>query len=291
MATHKHPESGENLLEYLASNNQLFSAKIARELILCYPSLEVRDIQYPQKSAYTCWYASPVNYPKLPVLNFSLYPSSIFNLEFRFIQYVPSKIRDKLQWINDSWVYARVSESSFKPNQLRPILDQYVPKVVVAAQNNILKRGGTSAAETIIDELLQQISPNSYIQGERPDWLRSKTSMPLQLDFYSESDNVAIEVQGPHHSKDLFNKPEQLNRRVTNDIFKVENCLSKKITIIWMDSFGIQRELARLKSDEQIKLIRNLLVVAKKYRPCFVKWSSPQSKSEVKIKDGAIIFI
>ncbi|MCM2272430.1 MAG: hypothetical protein NDJ18_07760, partial [candidate division Zixibacteria bacterium] len=139
--------------------------------------------------------------------------------------------------------------------------------------------GGTSFAETIIEELLIDCL---HIKGischERPEWLRNPEGNLLELDIYLTVESVAIEIQGPQHKRDLYGRPDNLARRLQNDDFKALTCLGRGISLICLDSEGIQsREFLRMNSSEQSAILSELISVAQKHSPCHIKWTSKDS--------------
>lgn len=241
MAKHINLDAGEvpkPNTKCLASAKHRESARKALQIMKFLPELEVRDIQLPKDSKYTCWYLSVIGYPKLPVINFTLQTSGNMNVEFRYMQFVPPKVRDTLQWQTGNWPYARISNKAFSAQEVIQILKNYVPRCRGALRENLLKRGGTSAAEGVIGDILKSLDIK-LVQGERPEWLRNSEGSILQLDFYLPLFNIALEIQGPYHYRDLFGKPDRLSRRQENDRFKIKTCLKRGVSMIWMDSAGI----------------------------------------------------
>lgn len=286
MAEHIYLNENEKItptVNFLASTEHLESAEIGQRLLNEFPEhLEVRDIQVPKDKLYTCWYVSVINYPKLPIINFTLQRNNALNVEFRYMQFINPVLRDTLQWATNNWVYARIKTGGYTFNYVHKIMIDYVPKCVNAVSNNNLKRGGTSAAEIVIDDILDVLIKEEVIQGSRPEWLRNQEGNLLQLDFLINHLKIAIEVQGPHHNKDFFGKPKQLARRQENDIYKINKCIENDLSLIWMDSEGIQKKLARLSFTDQKEIIQNLLQSTNKNHPCHIIWSSPEEPFEIK---------
>lgn len=280
MAEHIFPDGKVELKPskpYIAAGNQSESARVALDLILPISDVEVRDIQIPADKKYTCWYVSIMGYEKLPVINLGLYPNGKINVEFRYMQFLKPELREVMQWQTTNWPYARISDEAFTVRQVQTILDSYVSAVAKALEQGTLKRGGTSAAESMVADILTALDGKQFVEGTRPEWLRNPDGKLLQLDFYFESDSMAIEVQGPHHFRDFFNKPDQLIRRQKNDRYKVMCCLDKRISMIWMNTDGIQKQLARLPFKVQQKKIAKLIEFTAKHHPCHVIWENPES--------------
>lgn len=281
MAIPKYPKPGDNLLDFIASNKHAGAAEIGKALLASSPQLEVRKAHYPKGNAYTCWYVSIKDFQDLPIINFTLQGNSALNVEFRYMQFINPKVRESLQWQTNNWVYARISASAFTPDKVKNIITAYVPMAQEALNKGSLKRGGTSAAETIIKQILQEMGYSDYEPGIRPEWLRNQNGNLLQLDFWLKGSDIAIEVQGPHHSKDFFGKPGQLKARIMNDTFKVKKCIQNGLSMIWMDSEGIQKELARMTLKDQIEHLRNIIKYSEKNRPCYIQWKSPYTKPKL----------
>lgn len=274
MAEHVHPQAGESVSstkKYLASLDHKAAADTAICMLESLPGSEVRDIQFPKDLKYTCWYLSVLGYAKLPIVNLTLQSSGRMNVEFRYMQFVPPHIRDILRWQTGNWPYARLSESAFTESEIARMLAEYIPQCKEALEQGRLKKGGTSAAETVVGDVLD-LYGIEIIQGAYPELLRNADGNLLQLDFQLPSLKIAIEVQGPHHFRDFFGKPEQLAIRQKNDAFKVKTCLENDMSIIWMNSEGIQKELVRLPISEQKEIIRELLDLTKHNHPCHVIW-------------------
>ena len=184
--------------KYLSSSIQMKSAEIAKRLIQEYSDIEVKDIQIPKDLKYTCWYVSVKGYPKLPTINLTLQNNGSLNVEFRYMQFISPQLRDKLQWQTGNWPYARISPGGYTEQQVTDIMSDYIPKTVEALKQGILKRGGTSAAERVIYDILLGIGEhNNFVEGERPEWLRNPAGNLLQLDFLLPNQSIAIEIQGP----------------------------------------------------------------------------------------------
>lgn len=71
----------------------------------------------------------------------------------------------------------------------------------------------------------------------RPEWLRSPhTNFPLEIDLYSEKLNLAIEVNGAQHYKDINffykGKVDGFKKRVVIDRFKSKTIRSRKINLV-----------------------------------------------------------
>lgn len=279
MAEHIYLSANEDIFpstKFLASADHVESAKIGHWLLeSLHEQIEVRDIQIPKNRLYTCWYVSIIDFPKKPIINLTLQKNGVLNVEYRYMQFVSPELRENMQWQTNNWVYARISKNGFTKGRVLEITRDYVPKCVEAVNDGRLRRGGTSAAEDAIDDMFPYISNDKAIQGSWPEWLRNESGNLLQLDFLFNGNNIAIEVQGPHHKKDLYGKPIQLAKRQENDAFKVKACLEHGISLIWMESEGIQRELVRLPLSDQKRELKQVFDFAKANHPCHIVWTNP----------------
>jgi hypothetical protein len=193
------------------------------------------------------------------------------------MQFVAPLTRDRLGWQTQNWPYARISPTGFEPDEVALMIDEYAHHCQQAAGAGLLKKGGTSAAETVLRDILEALQVD-FIEGERPEWLRNAERNLLQLDFQIPPFDLAIEVQGPHHFQDLFGKPQQLHRRKANDAFKIDACLDRNISLIWMNAEGIQRKLVRMSFQLQVAHVLSLLQETKHAHPCHLIWISPEER-------------
>jgi len=269
--------------KYLASGKHLNSAQQAIRLLEEFTKeVEIKKIQIPKGEAYTCWYVSIIGSPSLPIINLTLQNNGALNVEFRYMQFINPKLRESLQWQTNNWVYARIKETGYSVEDIVLILKNYIPRCINANEQSNLKKGGTSAAEVVIDDILSEIYKEDFIHGIRPEWLRNIEGNLLELDFLLEHSNIAIEVQGPHHKTDFFGKPEQLEKRQEKDQFKISTCLENNISLIWMDSEGIQKQLARISFQEQKREIQSLIAEVQSNHPCHLIWDKPLARMVIR---------
>lgn len=261
---------------YLADEKHIEAGMVALKILYEFPQVEVRKIQLPKGSKYTCWYVSVVGYEKVPVLNLGIYPNGRLTVEFRFMEYLSPGLREMMQWQTTNWPYVKVGNAPFTVTRTVRVLKEYIPLVCSAALEGRLKKGGTSAAESVISDILESLEGLEFRQGERPEWLRNPEGNLMQLDFWLTSRNLAIEVQGPYHFLDLHGKPNQLRRRQENDRHKIRICLEHGLSLIWMNSVGIQKSLVRMPFQSQVKHLVGLLQFTGAHHPCHVIWETPE---------------
>jgi hypothetical protein len=278
MATHISPTSDCEIAakpEFVASRDHLAAAGIAMATLDRFTVLKIRDIQFPRDSKYTCWYASIDGFPKLPVINLGLFPNNVLDVEFRYVGFLLPKYRDGLRWQTTNWLCARIAPTKFSLSHVTKMLDDYVPRVQEANSKGLLKRGGTSYAETVVADSLTAYYTRSVKYNVRPEWLRTDRGSLVELDVLLEDEGVAIEIQGIQHFRDLFGQSESFTRLQGNDKFKVEKLLSTNKSMIWILATGIQdRAFLKESSGKQWQILANLIELACLNRPCHVIWES-----------------
>lgn len=268
-------------MDYLADGSHREAGRIALRILSEFARIEVRKIQIPKGNKYTCWYVSAVGYEKLPIINLGIYPNGRLTVEFRFMEFLSPELRELMQWQTTNWPYLKVGQKPFSLAQTIQILHGYVPQVCSAASGGLLKKGGTSAAETGVSDILKSLENVEFVEGERPEWLRNPEGNLLQLDFWLTSKGLAIEVQGPYHFSDLHGKPHQLRRRQENDKQKIRICLEQGVSLIWMNSVGIQKYLVRMPFQEQVEHLGRLLKFTALHHPCHVLWETPEADPKI----------
>jgi hypothetical protein len=196
MANYVYLQENETLtasIKYLASSEHKEAAEKALVLLKQFDAIKVAGrIQKPAGNSYTCWYVYLKTNLKTPVINFGLYRNGVLNVEFRFVEQLPPNKRIGLEWVNNKWMYARVSRDKYTVDQVSKLLDIYIPNVSAVDSNGKLKKGGTSFAETIIFESLCKIYGAKKIKrNEKPEWLRTpkKTLIELDLTIAGECSN------------------------------------------------------------------------------------------------------
>ena len=90
--------------------------------------------------------------------------------------------------------------------------------------------------EDMVAKTVEDIYPNKFRRPMRPNWLRNpKTGWPLELDFYSKSLKIAIEVNGRQHYEysPPFHKTEKdLKYTKWKDEFKARKCKEMGVFLI-----------------------------------------------------------
>ena len=89
--------------------------------------------------------------------------------------------------------------------------------------------------------------------------MRSSRGTPLELDLFVPDWNLAIEIQGPQHSEDIYGNQEGHERLKTNDAYKKIWCREHGIKLIWMDWKGINRSLVPLPLPQRQLFIQHLV--------------------------------
>lgn len=93
----------------------------------------------------------------------------------------------------------------------------------------------TSKLQEYTARLLEQYFPEYAVrENYRPDWMMSKQGKRLELDFYVEKLNIAIEIQGKQHYTFIkfFHKNEEgFSERLADDREKKRLCRNYKVTL------------------------------------------------------------
>ena len=109
-----------------------------------------------------------------------------------------------------------------------------------------LRQGGKSFAEKLIVDVLKATYPDWYIKRNvRPDWLKNDRGNLVELDIFIPEKNLAIEIQGPQHFKQIWDE-QQFNKLKKNDMHKKKACRERNIKLIWMNVEGINKDLLRI---------------------------------------------
>lgn len=129
------------------------------------------------------------------------------------------------------------------------------------ADQGKLKRGGTSRPELRLRLALQRMFPADDFRKVRPSWLEGDKGKPMELDIYSESRNVAVEVQGPYHDRPIFGT-DTLERQQARDALKRERCAERGVKLLIANAAALDREIFTLAREEQHARIVELLALA-----------------------------
>ena len=256
MATHLFPDNEDRQLTTFVNDPRLRSwAEESERILRQLPSLKVWEVQYKgQGVANTCWYVG-INTQKKPYLiNFTMIPSNL-NVEFRFSQYLPKDVFEKLKWQNSSWRYADIK--TYGTKAVKEMIERYIANIKEDLVDGNLRQGGKSFAETLIFRSLSVIFKGQEIlENERPDDLRSERNTPLELDLYIPKLKIAFELQGPQHFKEIYGSNVTLKQ---NDQLKKQWCRDKGIRLIWMNWDGFNKNLLRLSFEQRTKEIRRII--------------------------------
>ena len=97
-----------------------------------------------------------------------------------------------------------------------------------------------SKSEKCLGELLEEIFPNNQFNKIRPDWIKNKEGNKLELDFYCEELNLALEYQGLQHEEYVpyfhNNDINNFYKQQEHDRIKKEICEKKGIKLICIPS-------------------------------------------------------
>jgi hypothetical protein len=256
MATHVFPDlEKQALISYINSPKLKLYAGKAADLLKCFPQLKVWEVQYKgQGIADTAWYIGFNSKNDPYIMNFKIVPSNL-NVEFRFSQYLPESIFELLNWQNSSWRYADFKK--FGTGEVQSMIKQYLVNIQSDFNDGKLKQGGRSFAEKMIQKTLKNIFPETDIlTNNRPDVLRSSLDKPLELDLYLPRLNLAIEIQGPQHFREIYGSNIRLKE---NDLTKKKWCEKNGIKLVWMNWEGITRDLLKLSIEERVEQLELLL--------------------------------
>ena len=113
------------LCTYVCDCEQIPQAMIAAKFLGKFDSLKVWQTQYPSQRGHTCWYVSFVNKEQPYILNINIFLGKI-QLEFRYPQYLPDAIRNKLTE-NSKWRTANSDEYLLK--ELEDFLRTYTETI------------------------------------------------------------------------------------------------------------------------------------------------------------------
>jgi len=290
MAHHYYPAENETLSSkppHIHYTSHRDAAIVALELLSQMDGVTVRKIMFTEDKKCTCWYVTLDSFPKSTIINLSLYGHGRVNVEFCYIECLPTSVRDDLPWQNRNWQYASISPNKFTFQEVLDILEDYIPCVSKLAAKGKLTTFGTSKAELLLLEVLLSVVDDRVIHGEYPSWLRNADGALLQLDFQIPSYDLAIEVQGPHHFMDFFGKPDSLVRRQLNDNQKVEMCIRRGLSLIWMQESGVMKSLFRdFSFESQKEQVAALLSLTRKNHPCHVIWEGPYDERVITLDTG-----
>ena len=189
------------------------------------------------------------------LMNIKITPSNP-NIEFRFPQYLPPTILEKLKWQSASWAYA-----NYKLHGQAAVVEMirsYLQVILPDYRRGKVKAGGKSSAEALIRRHLERVFPDiAVMSNTRLDHLRSAKGRPLEFDLWLPEMKLAIEVQGPQHFKEVYGNNDAL---IANDRYKREWCADQGIKLVWMNWDGVTTGLFRIPEDEQRRHLGELLV-------------------------------
>lgn len=275
MAIHLYPDlERKPLTSYINDRRLQPCAMQASNLLSMIPQLKVWEVQYKgQGYANTCWYVGLATKNEPFLLNFTLIPSNL-NVEFRYSQYLPEQIFERLKWQNSSVRYADLK--SYGIESIKDMIGKYLVNIESDFNNGLLKQGGKSFVEKMMLNTLKAIYPQiQIIANVRPDGLRSSKNRPLELDLYLPALKLAIEIQGPQHFREVYGSNDSLKK---NDQDKKLWCTQQGIRFIWISWEGFNRDLLRLPYNQRIEGIRELLEGFLKSKYSFIWWKDSKEQ-------------
>jgi len=273
MARHERPEHEKRPLNtYICNPKHRSYADKCIKFLSCFPILKVWEVQYPKPKNYTGWYVSFTHREKPWILNFSIYPS-FTNVEFRYPQYLPNNILDRLKWQNNSWKYARFTDDT--EVKLKKIVEVYLDGIRADFDRKKLKQGGKSFAEGFVSNLILDAFPGyKVIRNVRPEWLKGNKGKYLEIDIFVPDIKLAIEIQGPQHFVDLYSNMNQHCALIKNDLLKKETCERNGVRLIWMDWNGVNKGLIKLPYNERIRILKSLINDFSRSNHKFLSWKN-----------------
>lgn len=123
--------------------------------------------------------------------------------------------------------------------------------------------GKISKLHTAFREAIQEVYPDfPFAENVRPDWLRSDSGYPLELDFYFETIDMAVEIQGQQHYRYIpyfHGKLSGFDAQRRRDNLKKRICFKKQVVLLF------------IKDDESLsdvlKVIISRVELLGRYRP------------------------
>jgi hypothetical protein len=275
LATHERPDDEKRpLITYTSSPKFRESANDCIELLKNFP-LKVWETQYVNtpKKKQTAWYVSFNGLVEKPwILNFTI-QKSYARIEFRYPQFIPDYMLDKMEWQTNNWKY--LSFSAENENEVKKYLEIYLKRIKNPFDQKELKEGGKSFAEGFVTQIIEDTFVGQPIKRNiRPEWLRSVRGKCLELDIFMPEMKLAIEIQGKQHFIDLYSNKDQHDRLKENDIDKKRMCKEKGIKLIWMDWDGVNKSLMRLPREKRMYTVKNLLDSLAKSSNNFIMWKN-----------------
>lgn len=271
MATNEPPDlERKPLAEHVNANALRVSATKAANLLDHLPDLRVYVVHckapsYKDNSWFIGFSTKSEDEPL--ILNFRIRQSNLA-IEFRFPQYLPSPVLDRLKWTSASWCYA--SYNDYGEARIAEMIRRYLDGLLPDYRDGKVKAGGKSAAESLLRRLLQQLFPSTTIKcNHKPPRLISPKGRPLELDLWLPDLDLAIEVQGPQHFRKVYGDNTTL---VANDQFKREWCATEGVKLVWINWEGATKSLFQLPEVKQLQHLQELLSEYLMSSHTFLQW-------------------
>lgn len=271
MATNDPPDLKEkSLAEHVNADALRVSATKAAKLLDHLPNLRVWVVHckapsYKDNSWFIGFSTKSEDEPL--ILNIRIHQSNLI-IEFRYPQYLPSPVLDRLKWTSRSWCYA--SYNDYGESKIAEMIRTYLDGLLPDYRDGKVKAGGKSAAESLLDRLLQQVFPNTTIKRNyRPANLRSPKGRPLEFDLWLPDLDLAIEVQGPQHFRTVYSDN---TTQIANDQFKREWCAIEGVKLVWINWEGATKSLFQLPEVNQLQHLRKILSEFRISSHTFLQW-------------------
>ena len=274
MATHFYPRSdGKAPIVYINSQRLIKYATIAQEILANFKDLAVWKVQCKDPSYMNnAWYVGLVTHEKPFLMNFTI-TSGNLNIEFRFSQYLGIKNLDRLKWQTKNW--RRIDINSFSQQEIYDVISTYIINITPIVLLQTIRSGGRSFVEDILFADIKKLFPNELVEkNKRLNELRSDKNRPLEFDIYIPGINVAIEVQGPQHFRNIYGDNSRL---VECDIMKRNWCVTNKICLIWINWEEYNARLLKKTQAERLRVLVGLLR-EKKCEEYFISWPASIEK-------------
>lgn len=256
MATHGYPSiDKKDPIEYINSSKLFKYAHVAKKILGDFEDLFVWKVQMKSPSyCNNAWYVGLATHEDPFLMNFTI-TSGNLNVEFRFSQFLPEEIFDNLKWQTKNW--RRMDVNSYSIEYIKHAIASYVYNVRPYVVENKIKVGGRSFVEDIIFQDMSKIYPDLLIErNKRLDVLRSDKGVPLEFDIYIPELNIAVEVQGPQHFKQIFGDNSRL---IHNDIYKKEWCGKNKTNLLCINWDEYNQKILKLKKGRRIEKLNDMV--------------------------------
>ena len=150
-----------------------------------------------------CLYLHPIGYPKVPVINYTVWSrkvaDTVVQFELRRMSFVPAEIWSRLSYQNPSVRTAFLRPSNF--DEVMGYAQAYLANVLPAVRNGTWKVG--TDPERVVHQALEVLHNGLIMPYHAPDNLRALIGHRRTLDFWLKELNIGVEVDGPHHYREM----------------------------------------------------------------------------------------